>query len=85
MPLNLAGDIVFSEPVADCQRAVLWARSRRNGCLVLRETTRRRAGLFRSRQAAIRFAREESRDGNFTSVQCLEGLEFEPLQLERAA
>src|SRR5215510_6639767 len=55
------------------------------GAWVIRETTGRRAGLFSSREAAIRFAREESLDGNFTIVYCPEGLELEPPQLERAA
>jgi Uncharacterized protein conserved in bacteria (DUF2188) len=46
------------------------------GAWVIRETTGRRAGLFSTRQAAIRFAREESRDGNFIIVHCPEGLEL---------
>lgn len=55
------------------------------GAWVIRETTGQRAGLFASRQAAIRFARQESLDGNFTIVHCPEGLELEALQLGRIA
>jgi len=55
------------------------------GAWVIRETTGRRAGLFATREAAIRFARQESVDGNFTIVHCPEGLEFDRLQLEQAA
>src|SRR5262245_9233267 len=55
------------------------------GAWVIRETTGRRAGFFSSRQAAIRFAREETRDGNFVIVYRPEGLELEDLQLGRAA
>jgi len=55
------------------------------GAWVIRETTGRRAGLFATRQAAIRFAREESVDGNFAIVYCPEGLELDTLQLDQAA
>jgi hypothetical protein len=54
------------------------------GHWVIRETTGRRAGLFSTREAAIKYAREES-DGNFTIVDQIEGLEFEQPHLERAA
>ena len=47
------------------------------GNWVVRESTGRRAGLFRTREAAIKYARDESADGNFTIVEQLEGLEFE--------
>ena len=50
---------------------------------MVRETTGRRAGLFHTREAAIKYARDESADGNFTIVHLLEGLEFE--QQKRAA
>jgi hypothetical protein len=54
------------------------------GAWVIREATGRRAGLFRSREAAIRFARDESRDGNFTIVYEPDGLELEERHLSRA-
>ena len=50
------------------------------GCWVIRETSGRRAGLFSSREAAIRYARDESPDGNFTILHQPEGLELEPAQ-----
>ena len=50
------------------------------GAWVIRESTGRRAGLFRTRDAAIRYAFDESAGGNFTIVHRPEGLE-----LDRAA
>jgi hypothetical protein len=47
------------------------------GLWVIRETTGRKAGLFQTRDAAIRYARDESADGNFTILYRPEGLEFE--------
>jgi hypothetical protein len=55
------------------------------GHWVIRETTGRRAGLFRTRQAAIKHALDESANGNFTIVDQVEGLEFEQPQLKEAA
>ena len=55
------------------------------GQWVIRETTGRRAGLFRTREAAIRYARDESPSGNFTILHQPEGLELEPRNLNRAA
>jgi hypothetical protein len=47
------------------------------GDWVLRETTGRRAGLFRTRDAAIKYAYDESAGGNFTIVHRPEGLELD--------
>ena len=47
------------------------------GHWVIRETSGRRAGLFRSREAAIKYARHESGDGNFTIIDWIGGLELE--------
>jgi hypothetical protein len=47
------------------------------GAWVLRETTGRRAGLFRTREAAIKFAHDESPNGNFTILHRPEGLELD--------
>jgi hypothetical protein len=55
------------------------------GCWVIRETTGRRGGLFGTRQAAIKYARDESADGNFTIVDRFEGLELEQPLIKRAA
>lgn len=55
------------------------------GQWVIRETTGRRAGFFRTREAAIKYARDESAEGNFTIVDQIEGLEFEQSPVKRAA
>jgi hypothetical protein len=55
------------------------------GWWVIRETTGRKAGIFRTRAAAIKFARDESVDGVFTIVDQFDGLEFEPPLQKRAA
>jgi hypothetical protein len=56
-----------------------------DGLWVIRETSGRRAGLFATRGAAIKFAREESPQGIFTVLQQPQGLELEPARLSRAA
>jgi len=80
MSLNLVAGIDFPSqlPTATAPYFLLGLSS--TGAWVIRETTGRRAGLFSTRQAAIRFARAESLDGNFTIVHCPEGLELEALQ-----
>jgi len=55
------------------------------GCWVIRESNGCRAGLFRTREAALKFAREGTPSGNFTIMFCPEGLEFEPGLMTRAA
>jgi hypothetical protein len=55
------------------------------GAWVIRETTGRRAGLFRTRDAAIRYARDESPGGSFTILQQPDGLELETPRASRAA
>jgi hypothetical protein len=55
------------------------------GAWVIRETTGRRAGLFRTREAAIKYARDESPSGNFTILHHPEGLELSAADLRRAA
>jgi hypothetical protein len=39
-----------------------------DGLWLIRETSGRKAGLFRTLKAAIRYARDESPDGNFVIV-----------------
>jgi hypothetical protein len=55
------------------------------GHWVIRETTGRRAGLFRTREAAIKFARGESPSGDFTILHQPKGLELDEPLLSRAA
>ena len=47
------------------------------GLWVIREATGGKGGLFRTREAAIKYARRESADGNFTIVHEPEGLEWD--------
>lgn len=57
-----------------------------SGLWVVRETTGKRAGIFRSREAAIKYVRSESLGSDFTILYQPEGLEFEsPIRLNRAA
>ena len=55
------------------------------GSWVLRETTGRKAGLFCTREAAIKFARDESPNGSFTILYRPEGLELDQSLIDRAA
>jgi hypothetical protein len=47
------------------------------GLWVIRESTGKKAGVFQSRKAALRFARLESPDQQFTVVHVPDGLEFD--------
>ncbi len=55
------------------------------GTWIIRETTGKRAGLFRTREAAIKYARDESPNGNFAILFQPQGLELEDRQLRPAA
>jgi hypothetical protein len=85
MSLNLVAGVDFPRRLPTASAPYFLLGLSATGAWVIRETTGRRAGLFSSRQAAIRFAREESPDGNFTIVHCPEGLELEDRQLGRVA
>jgi hypothetical protein len=47
------------------------------GLWVIRESTGKKAGMFRSREAALRFARLESPDQHFTVVHVNDAMEFD--------
>lgn len=82
--LLVAGiDIPSQLPTATAPYFLLGRNSR--GVWVIRETTGRRAGLFRTRESAIKYAREESLDGNFTILHRPEGLELDFPQVSEAA
>jgi hypothetical protein len=85
MSLNLAAGVDFPSrlPTATAPFFLLGLNSA--GHWVIRETTGRRAGLFSTRDAAIKYARDESADGKFIIVNQIEGLEFEQPHEERAA
>jgi hypothetical protein len=55
------------------------------GAWVIREITGKRAGLFRTREAAIKYARDENRSGDFTILHRPEGLELDAQDMPRAA
>jgi len=85
MSLNLVAGVDFPSQLPTATAPYFLLGVNATGAWVIRETTGRRAGLFSSREAAIRFAREESVDGNFIIVYCPEGLELGEPQLGRAA
>jgi hypothetical protein len=70
-------------PTATAAYFLLGLNSR--GVWVIRETTGRRAGLFRTREAAIKYAREESFNGRFTILHRPKGLELDSPQISEAA
>ena len=55
------------------------------GLWVIRATNGRRAGIFRTREAAIKYAHDESAGGIFTIVHQPEGLDLDGPPLKRAA
>jgi hypothetical protein len=77
MSLHLVGGIDFPRqlPAATAPLFLLGINS--VGLSVVRETTGRKAGLFQTREGAIRYARDESADGSFTIFYYPKGLEFE--------
>jgi hypothetical protein len=77
MSLHLVAGIDFpsGSPTAAAPCFLLGVDSA--GHWVVRETTGRRAGLFRTRAAAIKYAREESAGGRFTIIDRIGGLEFD--------
>ena len=77
MSLNLIAGIDFPRQLPTATAPFFLLGRNAAGNWVVRESTGRRAGLFRTREAAIKYARDESADGNFTIVEQLEGLEFE--------
>jgi hypothetical protein len=85
MSAHLVAGIDFPSqlPTATAPYFLLGLNSR--GVWVIRETTGRCAGLFRTREAAIKYAREESFNGNFTILHQPEGLELDSPQVSEAA
>jgi hypothetical protein len=85
MALNLVAgvDLPSQLPTATAPYFLLGLNS--SGAWVIRETTGRQGGLFTSPGAAIRYASEETPDGNFTILHCPNGLELELPQVRRAA
>ena len=85
MSLNLVAGVDFPSQLPTATAPLFLLGLDSAGHWVIRETTGRRAGLFQTREAAIKYARNESAHGNFTIVQLTEGLEFEQSRTKRAA
>jgi hypothetical protein len=68
MSLNLVAGIDFPSQLSTATTPYFLLGLNAAGAWVIRETTGRRAGLFPTREAAIKYARDESADGNFTIV-----------------
>ena len=85
MPPHLVAGVDFPNrlPTATAPFFLLGLSS--TGFWVIHETTGRKAGLFRTRDAAIKYARDESAGGIFTIVDQVEGLEFARPHIKRAA
>jgi len=77
MSLHLVAGIDLARQLPTARAPYLLLGLNSEGVWVIRETAGRRAGLFRTRAAAIKFARAESPDGNFTILHQPEGLELE--------
>ena len=77
MSFHLVDGIDFVDPSSTAVAPSFLLGTNSAGLWVIRETTGRKAGLFQTREAAIRYAREESADGNCTIFYHPEGLEFE--------
>lgn len=80
-PMNRAATAIDERPWA-CSDYRLGLNAA--GWWVLRGATRRTAGMFRTREAAIKFARDESPNGFFTIIYQPDGLEFDEM-IPRAA
>jgi hypothetical protein len=85
MSLHLVAGIDFPSRLPSATSAYFLLGINSRGTWVIRETTGRRAGLFRTREAAIKYARDESPDGIFTILHQPEGLELNDAPRPRAA
>jgi hypothetical protein len=64
-------------PLMRARRSYFLLGQNARGLWVVRENTGKKAGLFVSREAALRFARLESSDEHFAIVHVNDGLEFD--------
>ena len=86
MSLNLVAGIDLPGLLPTAKAPTFLLGQNLAGRWVICETTGRRAGLFRTREAAVKFARDESPSGNFTILHQPEGMELEERrQFSRAA
>jgi hypothetical protein len=66
-----------SLPLTEASKPYFLLGQNARGLWVIRENTGAKAGVFLSREAAMRFARLESGDEHFAVVQMPDGLEFD--------
>lgn len=85
MSLHLVAGVAFPSRLPSAIAPYFLLGLNAEGLWVIRETSGRRAGLFRAREAAIKYARDGSPGGNFTILHRPEGLELEDSQLGHAA
>ena len=85
MSLHFVAGVDFPNQPATAAAPLFLLGLNASGSWVIRESTGRRAGLFRTREAAIRYARDESPDGKFTILHRPDGLELEAPKLSLAA
>jgi hypothetical protein len=64
-------------PLARASKSYFVLGQNAQGLWVIRENTGKKAGVFTSRQAALRFARLESPDGQFAVVHVNHEVEFD--------
>ena len=64
-------------PLSDASKPYFLLGKNARGMWVVRESTGKRAGVFLSRETAMRFARMESFDGHAAVVEANDGLEFD--------
>lgn len=86
MSTQIAADVVSRKRFSAASAPNFLLGLSASGLWVVRETTGRRAGIFRTREAAIKYVRRESIDDNFTILYQPDGLEFDqPARTRRAA
>ena len=85
MSLHLVAGVDFPSQLPTATAPYFLLGQNHAGAWVIRETTGRRAGLFRTRGDAIKYARDESPSGNFTILLRPEGLELEERGYRRRA
>jgi hypothetical protein len=64
-------------PVARASKPYFLIGQDARGSWIIRESTGKKAGMFSSREAALRFARLQSTDEHFAVVHVNGGLEFD--------
>jgi Uncharacterized protein conserved in bacteria (DUF2188) len=85
MSLDLVAGVDFPDQLPTAPAPCFLIGRNAAGHWVIRENTGRRAGLFRTREAAIKYARDESASGNVTIVHQPQGLELEAARCSEAA